>query len=158
MIHSFEKFARDDRGAVSVDWTVLSAAVLGMSIATAGVLTGGIQSLVSRMDAELRAQQMSDNFIGFTSAHFEPLYELNLTTADYAEEQFDTANAMMNQDIIDAIQNGIAAMGERTLTQEEAVTLVALASVARQRNIISTEVLNHYFGFDGSGGQMNLAY
>lgn len=156
MINHVFKFARDDRGAVAVDWTVLSAAVLGMSLATAGVLSGGIQGLVSRMDAELRAQQMSDNFVGFTSAHFEPLYQDNLVSAELAEEMFNLANGMMNQDIIDALELGILAVDEGTLTQEEAVVLVALASVARQRNIIDSQILDYYFGFDGSAGQINF--
>jgi len=158
MIHCIHKFSRDERGAVSVDWTVLSAAVLGMSLATAGVLTGGIQGLVSRMDAELRDQQMSDDFVAFTPAHFELLYEQNLTTAEYAEQTFNTANSMMNQEIIDALQDGIDAIDDGNLTQDETIALVALASVARQRNIISDDILDYYFGLDGSAGQINLSF
>jgi Flp pilus assembly pilin Flp len=152
MIKFFNRFLHGNSGAVAVDWTVLSASVLAMSLATVAVLNGGIQGLVSRMDAELRAQQMSDNFIQFTSAHFEPLYEYNLTTPEYAEAAFNLANDMMNQEIIDALHAGILAMEAGTLTDEEAVALVALGSVARQRNIIDSEILNYYFGFDGTAG------
>jgi len=158
MLNAFHNFLNDERGVVAVDYTVLSASVLAMSLATAAVLSGGIKGLVSRMDAELREQQMSDNFIGFTSAHFEPLYEHNLTTAEYAEEMFNAANAMMNQEISDALYYGINELEAGTLTQEEVVALVALASVARQRNIIDAETLDYFFGFDGSDGQLPTSF
>lgn len=151
---SFLSYILDDRGGVTVDWTVLSASAVAMSLATVGVLSGGIESLVSRMDAEMREQQLSDTFIGFTPAHFEPLLEQNLTTASFAEELFETATDMMNQDVINALAQGIEAIENGTLTQDDAAILVALASVARQRNIVDTTVLDYYFGFDGSSGVM----
>jgi hypothetical protein len=36
--------------------------------------------------------------------------------------------------------------------------LMALASVAHQRNIIDDGVMNYYFGFDGSGGRISTAF
>lgn len=158
MSNPFCTFLRDTRGAVTVDWTVLSAAVVAMSLATVGVLNGGIQAMVSRADAELRDQQMSDNYIGFTSAHFEPLYENNITTAQVAEDYFNAANAMMNQDIINALETGITALEEGRLTHDDMAILMALASVAHQRNIIDDGVMNYYFGFDGSGGRISTAF
>lgn len=150
-----QRFLKDDSGAVTVDWTVLSAATVGMSLATVGVLNGGLQGLVSRVDAELRDQQMSDNFIQFTSAHFEPLYEFGFTTAEEAEVAFDTANLMMNQEIIDALQYGLEKLEAGLLSADQMVTLVALASVARQRNIVDATVLDYYFGTDGGNGLIN---
>jgi Flp pilus assembly pilin Flp len=153
----FSTFLKDDRGAVTVDWTVLSAAVVSMSLATVGVLSGGIQSMVSRLDAELRSQQMSDNFVQFTSAHFEPLYEGDQITAATAEELFYAANALMNQEIIDALNYGIQALENGELTPQDIGTLVALASVADQRNLISDQILDYYFGFDGSYARIDDA-
>ena len=150
-----QHFIKDERGAVTVDWTVLSAATVGMSLATVGVLNGGLQGLVSRMDAELRAQQMSDNFIQFTSAHFEPLYQNGFTTAEEAEAAHDAANQMMNQEIIDALQYGIEKLEAGLLNTDQIVTLVAIASVARQRNIVDANVLDYYFGTDGGNGRIN---
>lgn len=149
-------FLSDESGAVTVDWTVLSAASVAMSLATVGVLNGGLQSVVSRVDAELREQQMSDNFVQFTSAHFQPLYEKNLATAEQAEQAYDTANAMMNQEIIDSLQTGIEKMEAGDLTHDEMIVLLGLASVARQRNILDPEILDYYFGVDGGTGVINL--
>jgi hypothetical protein len=158
MSNPFCTFLRDTRGAVTVDWTVLSAAAVAMSLATVGVLNGGIAAMVSRADGELREQQMSDNFIGFTSAHFEPLYEHNITTAEVAEDYFNAANEMMNQDIINALELGITALEEGRLTTDDMAILMALASVAHQRNIIDDGVMNYYFGFDGSSGRISNAF
>lgn len=155
MSQLLHRFIRDDHGAVTVEWTVLSAAAVSMSLATVAVLNGGLQTMVSRIDAELREQQMGENFIGFTSAHFEPLYEQNLTTPEYAETLFNSASTMMNQDIINALEQGITAMEEGRLSQEDIVALMALASVARQRNIVDSQILDYYFGFDGATGQIN---
>ncbi|MDG3040063.1 hypothetical protein P6F28_02130 [Roseicyclus marinus] len=152
----FRFFVSDDSGAVTVDWTVLSAASVAMSLATVGVLNGGLQSVVSRVDAELREQQMSDNFVQFTSAHFQPLYQHNLATAEQAELAYDAANTMMNQEIIDSLQAGIQKMEAGQLTQDEVITLLGLASVARQRNILDPEMLDYYFGVDGGAGVINL--
>lgn len=146
-------FLTDETGTVSVDWTVLSAATVAMSLATVGVLNGGIQGMVSRMDGELREQQMSDNFIEFTSAHFEPLYEGGYISAETAETFFDIANGMLNQELIDALEYGITALEEGQLSTEDLAALVAVASVAYQRNLIDDQIMHYYFGFDGSDGR-----
>lgn len=152
MARLLNRFLLDDRGAVTVDWTVLSAAAVAMSLATVAVLNGGLQAIVSRMDGELREQQMSDNFVRFISAHFEPLYATNMVTAAEAEAAYNSANMMMNQEIIDALQVGIEKLEAGLLTDAQIVTLMALASVARQRNIIDATVLDYYFGVDGATG------
>lgn len=154
MTHLFSQFLTDDSGTVSVDWAVLSGAVIAMSLATVAVLNGGIASLVSRMDAELRDQQLGDSFVTFTSAHFEALYERNLTTPALAQDVFTSANALMNQEILDGLQSGILALEEGRLTQDDILTLTALASVARQRNIIDDQILDYYFGADGTAGRI----
>lgn len=154
---SLRRFASDDSGAVTVDWTVLSSAAVAMSLATVGVLNGGIQGMISRADAELRDQQMSDNYIGFTSAHFEPIYAANLATAEIAENLFNAANALMNHELLTALQQGIEDLEAGLLTQEDLVGLMALASVAQQRNIIDDGILDYYFGFDGAPGRINDA-
>jgi Flp pilus assembly pilin Flp len=155
MIHSLQTFLTDDRGTVSVDWAVLSAAVVALSLATVTVLNGGVQTMVSRMDAELRTQQLSDSFVTFTSAHFEALYEHDLITPDVAQEVFANANALMNHEIIDGLQDGILALEDGRLTEADIPTLMALASVARQRNIIDDEIIDYYFGGAGTNGRIS---
>lgn len=140
------RFFKDDRGAVSVDWTVLSAAAVALALATAAGLQFVVDDVTSRVDGELREQQLSDDFIEFRSQDFEALYEVGLLTPEEAEVSFNEANELLNQQVIDFLEDGIEKLEAGTLTDAEIVDLVALASVARQRNVISDDVLDFYFG------------
>lgn len=143
-------FIADDTGAVSVDWTSLSAAAVGLSLATAAMLNDSFQMMISRVDGELREQQMSDGFVGFVPAHFEELFDGNHIEEADAEAAFGTANEMLNQELIDALEAGIEALENGTLTTAEVADLVAIASVAWQRNVVPDEILDYYFGFGGN--------
>jgi Flp pilus assembly pilin Flp len=155
LLDSFKRFFSEEHGAISVDYTVLSAAAVGMAIATTAIVTGGIDNLTQRIDTELRDRQLNDTFIGFESAHFEPLYMAGLLTEDAATDLWNDANSMMNQELIDMLSDGIAKIQDGTITEGELGDLFAAASVAYQRNIVDDAVLEHYFGLDGStpGGE-----
>jgi len=153
MLAHLKPYLREEHGAVTVDWTVLSAAAVAMALATLTVMNGGIDGLKSRLEAELRTQQLSDNFVNFTSEHFEDFYETGSMSEEEAAEYFELANGMMNQDIIDMLEEGIPDMTAGELTQTEIEQLYAVASVAYQRNIIDDAILEYHFGFSsGSDG------
>lgn len=139
-------FVRCDSGAITVDYTVLGAAAVAMAMSSAAILVGGIENLTSQIDHELRTRQLSDDFIRFVGAHFEPLYEMGITTEEFAMVAFDDATALMNQDILDSLQAGLILAQQGQLTNAQMVELFALASVAYQRNIIDDAVLEAYFG------------
>jgi Flp pilus assembly pilin Flp len=151
----FNRFLRNEDGAITVDYTVLSAAAVSVAIATTALLTGGINNLTQRIDTELRERQLNDTFIDFTSSHFEPLYMAGLLSEEDAGELWNTANSKMNQQLIDQLADGIAKIQDGSITEEELGELFAAASVAYQRNIVDDAVLEHYFGLDGStpGGE-----
>lgn len=150
MLDRTRKFIHAEAGAVTVDWTVLSAAAVGLAIATTALMSDSIAALSGRMDEELRSRQLSDDFVSFLSAHFEPL----LATGDIeeldAEAAFTVADQMMNNEILTALTEGIDAIIAGTIQADDIPALVAVASVAYQRNLVDTAVLNEYFGFDGS--------
>ena len=148
---SLREYLRDGRGAVTVDWTVLGAAAVGLALATAGALTGAFGFVISRVDSELRENQTSDSFVEFRSDHFESLYRGNHLQSSQAEELFNTQNGKLNHDILTELHNGIEELENGDLTTEEVSKLVATASVAWQRNIVPDAVLDHYFGFGGNG-------
>ena len=150
MIPAIMTYLQDERGVVSVDWTALSAGAIGLALATAGMLTGAFDIMISRVDGELHEQQMNDGFIQFTSAHFEPLYSENLIEASVAEGMFDTANDLLNHDILNTLQEGLEALEAGLLTTDEVAALTAVASVAWQRNLVPDHILDYYFGFDGN--------
>ena len=49
----FTKFANDESGAVTVDWVVLTAAIVGIAIAVITLISGGIQSASNGINDEL---------------------------------------------------------------------------------------------------------
>ena len=50
----FTKFANDESGAVTVDWVVLTAAIVGIAIAVVTLISGGIQDAANGINVELR--------------------------------------------------------------------------------------------------------
>lgn len=59
-------FAESDSGAVTVDWVVLTGSLVGLGIATAGVVSGGVESLSSSISDTLSNIDVS------SVAAFEP--------------------------------------------------------------------------------------
>jgi Flp pilus assembly pilin Flp len=49
----FTKFANDESGAVTVDWVVLTAAIVGIAIAVITLISGGIQDASNGINDEL---------------------------------------------------------------------------------------------------------
>ncbi|MBL4628647.1 MAG: hypothetical protein JKY00_11555 [Roseicyclus sp.] len=146
----FTKFLTDDRGAMTVDWTVLSAGAVGLAIATTAIMTDTIDVLAGRMDSELRTRQLSDEWVQFYATHFEPILQTGFMSEADAEVAYNAANQMMNNEVMSQLASGIEAMENGTITAAEIVELVAIASVAYQRNLADDGMLNYYFGFDGS--------
>lgn len=57
-----KSFFSDESGAVTVDWTVMTAAVVGLGIATYGVVSGGISDLSSDVGSHLSGYEIYDGF------------------------------------------------------------------------------------------------
>lgn len=57
-------FISDERGAVTVDWVIMSAAMVGMAVAALSVVTGGVENLVNDTDAELTGFEIRTEFSG----------------------------------------------------------------------------------------------
>lgn len=51
----FTKFANDESGAVTVDWVVLTAAIVGIAIAVLTLISGGITNAANAIDTQLSA-------------------------------------------------------------------------------------------------------
>lgn len=143
-------FIADERAAVTVDWTVLSSAAVGLAIATTAMMTDTLDMMSGQMDNELRTRQMGDEWVQFIANHFEPILETGYVSESAAETLYDEASGLMNHAVVTHLTNGIEALEAGTITADELVGLVALASVAQQRNIVDDGILDYYFGFGGS--------
>lgn len=139
---NFRQFLISESGAITVDWVVLTAAVTGMALAATAVVESGIADLASDLEAQLRTQQVSDAFVQFDSSFFNDLYDLGMVSEEDAEVYFNLANEMTNADILTALEQGVMDLNDGNLSDAEIAQLVAVASVAVQRNIIDAESLD----------------
>jgi len=135
-VFNFRQFLISENGAITVDWVVLTAAATGMALAATALVEGGIENLASDLEEQLRTQQVSDAFVQFDSSFFNDLYDLDMVTEANAEVYFDLANEMTNAEILDALEQGVMDLNDGNLSDSEIAQLVAMASVAVQRNII----------------------
>ena len=54
-----QNFKRDEDGAVTVDWVVLTAAIVGLGIAVLISVSGGTTSLADKISSELAGTTIS---------------------------------------------------------------------------------------------------
>ena len=60
MTNMIKNFAADESGAVTVDFVVLTAAIVGLSIALMSVLSTGVGNLTDQIETELAGQVNAD--------------------------------------------------------------------------------------------------
>ena len=56
-----KKFRNDESGAVTVDWVVLTAAIVGLGIAILTTVETGTQALADKISAEVEAITVTNN-------------------------------------------------------------------------------------------------
>ncbi|MEO0484852.1 MAG: hypothetical protein AAF092_02940 [Pseudomonadota bacterium] len=56
----FNHFCRDEHGAVTVDWVVLTSATVGLGVVVLTTVSGGISDLASAVDGELSAMTIAE--------------------------------------------------------------------------------------------------
>ncbi len=59
MIKFFKNFRKDEDGAVTVDWVVLTAAIVGLGIAVLASVSSGTTSLADKISSNLSAQTIT---------------------------------------------------------------------------------------------------
>ncbi|MEM6589858.1 MAG: hypothetical protein AAF641_15525 [Pseudomonadota bacterium] len=60
MIKFIKNFRKDEDGAVTVDWVVLTAAVVGLGVAGVSTVQGGIGSLASAIESGVSSKTVSN--------------------------------------------------------------------------------------------------
>lgn len=59
MVTNFKKFGRDEDGAVTVDWVVLTAAIVGLGVAVITTIGNAALDKSSGVGARLGSQEVS---------------------------------------------------------------------------------------------------
>ncbi|MDQ7079616.1 MAG: pilus assembly protein [Paracoccaceae bacterium] len=57
-----KNFKNDESGAVTVDWVVLTAAIVGLGIAVLATVSSGVQNLSGDINTQLSGQKISTKF------------------------------------------------------------------------------------------------
>jgi len=149
------EFILDETGAITVDYVVLSAAAVGMAIATTDVLRVGIGDMTSNLEEQLRTRNLSDDFVVFDASHFGPSIQSGFMNETDANELFNLANQMTNASIMSLLEEGFTALSNGVeLSDMDYAELSAIASVARQRNIADSQMLDAFFAGEGGGPAM----
>lgn len=60
--NSTRLFLADDSGAVTVDWVVLTAALVGLGLASMAVVSAGVEDLSGDMRTQMETQEISASF------------------------------------------------------------------------------------------------
>ncbi|MBY6202801.1 hypothetical protein KUV65_15605 [Maritalea mobilis] len=68
-MNQFKTFITDDTGAVTVDWVVLTAAVVGLALAAMAVISGGVEDLSQDTSGAMTDYEIDDSFDGAGEAN-----------------------------------------------------------------------------------------
>ena len=63
LFNMIKNFRNDESGAVTVDWVVLTAAIVGLGIAVLTSVSGGVESLAGKIDTNLSGQSAQAGFL-----------------------------------------------------------------------------------------------
>ena len=61
MVNLLKRFASDESGAVTVDWVVITAAIVGLGIAVLATVTGGVSNVAEDISGDMAARINANN-------------------------------------------------------------------------------------------------
>jgi Flp pilus assembly pilin Flp len=62
MLNMIKNFAADESGAVTVDWVVLTAAIVGLGLAVMSLVTGSTKDLTTKITGAMDGMTVSTSF------------------------------------------------------------------------------------------------
>ena len=62
MLNMIKNFAADESGAVTVDWVVLTAAIVGLGLAVMSVISNSTETLTNKIGGAMNGMTVSTNF------------------------------------------------------------------------------------------------
>jgi len=60
MMKFIKKFRKEEEGAVTVDWVVLTAAVVGLGVAGVSTVSGGVNTLANTISTQVSTKTASN--------------------------------------------------------------------------------------------------
>ncbi len=62
MLNTIKNFAANESGAVTVDWVVLTAAVVGLGLAVLSLIKGKTETLTNKIGSAMDSMSVDTNF------------------------------------------------------------------------------------------------
>ena len=62
MLNMIKNFAADESGAVTVDWVVLTAAIVGLGLAVMAVISNSTETLTKKVGSAMDGMTVSTDF------------------------------------------------------------------------------------------------
>ncbi len=59
LLNIFKTFKNDEAGAVTVDWVVLTAAIVGLGLVVMTTVSGGLKTAATNINADIAATQIA---------------------------------------------------------------------------------------------------
>lgn len=103
MMKQLINFTKDESGAVTVDWVVLTAAIVGIAIAVIGLISGGISNAASSIDDTLRSAGVGWSFEAEGASTIEEYVNAYFESGGTVDPYDVFEGSEMDQGIRDAI-------------------------------------------------------
>jgi hypothetical protein len=123
-----KSFIFEESGAVTVDWVVLTAGIVGLSIATAAVVSGGVENLSGDVDTRLTDMEAGQGFLdglggAINWADYSPISPqhgaawgnngLDAEGRTWAENTYDGWSQMSDADLLNTYNTNYADVSDR---------------------------------------------
>jgi hypothetical protein len=159
-----KSFIFEESGAVTVDWVVLTAGIVGLSIATAAVVSGGVENLSGDVDTRLTDMEAGQGFLdglggAINWADYSPISPqhgaawgnngLDAEGRTWAENTYDGWSQMSDADLLNTYNTNYAYATSNPTGNMETQTRADYVAISEQ---IMTER-----GIDVPNGNMSAA-
>lgn len=136
-------FLREETGAVTVDWVVLTAALVGLGLATMAVVSSGVEDVSGDIDDQLKGQVIKTSFAPAAAGDAYTNYEVcdtatyNNSYATYSGYTFD--ETVVETQLISNVGNlaSAASTGNAGFICIMGADLKAMTDAASERGVLS---------------------
>jgi len=138
----FRDFLKDDAGALTLDWVVLTAALVGTGIAVASTVSTGVDGLALNTEADLNGSIIRKTFVGnLCEGGLEAIQmDENARVTAARAEGIDT-DAINVRSALNALETGKGDAELLTLYSEmQTVTFAPLDTGTTEKRVLECEI------------------
>ncbi|WP_405048304.1 hypothetical protein [[Roseibacterium] beibuensis] len=136
----FKTFVASENGAVTVDWVVLTAAIVGLGLATMAVVSGGVEDLSGDIDTQLVSMDIGSMYDWTDGGVFGLLhFDTEQEAADHVEDVLANLYGGNHQDYYEAAYHFATLEGNGNAQYETDVLAAVMAQAEADGVTLDTE-------------------